>query len=96
MKNRDLIFSFDVGHSSIGWNVLQETVDGPNELALGTVIFTADGCLASKRRVFRRQRRTIRSRRQRIEDIEKLFIRQGLLTSEQLEHQQLNNPPVGQ
>lgn len=85
MKNRDLIFSFDVGHSSIGWNVLQETADGPNELALGTVIFTADGCLASKRRVFRRQRRTIRSRRQRIEDIEKLFIHQGLLTKEQLD-----------
>lgn len=85
MKKRDLIFSFDVGHSSIGWNVLQETADGPNELALGTVIFTADGCLTSKRRVFRRQRRTIRSRRQRIEDIEKLFVHQGLLTHEQLE-----------
>ena len=84
MKNRDLIFSFDVGHSSIGWNVLQETKTGPSELALGTVIFTADGCLASKRRDFRRQRRTIRSRRQRVADIEKLFIHQGILSEKQI------------
>ncbi len=70
---RDLIFSYDVGHSSIGWNVLRETATGPEEIALGTVIFEADGCLASKRRTYRRMRRTIRSRRQRVESIEKLF-----------------------
>jgi len=83
MKKRDLIFSFDEGHSSIGWNVIQETEAGPNVLALGTVTFTADGCLASKRRIFRGQRRTVRSRRQRIEDIEKLFIHQGILSETQ-------------
>ena len=85
MKNRDLIFSFDVGHSSIGWNVLQETDAGPNELALGTVTFESDGCLASKRRVHRGMRRNIRSRRLRIEDIEKLFVHQGILTEKQVD-----------
>ena len=82
---RDLIFSFDVGHSSIGWNVLKETDADPEEIALGTVIFEADGCLASKRRTYRRMRRTIRSRRQRIEAIEKLFIHQGILSRSQMD-----------
>jgi CRISPR-associated endonuclease Csn1 len=82
---RDLVFSFDVGHSSIGWNVLKETDAGPEEIALGTVIFEADGCLASKRRTYRRMRRTIRSRRQRVEAIEKLFAQQGILSRKQIE-----------
>jgi len=81
---RDLIFSFDVGHSSIGWNVLKEAASGPEEVALGTVIFESDGCLASKRRTYRRMRRTIRSRRQRIEAIEKLFVHQGILSKKQI------------
>lgn len=81
----DLIFSFDVGHSSIGWNVLKETDVGPEEVALGTVIFEADSCLASKRRTYRRMRRTIRSRRQRVESIEKLFVQQGILSPAQIE-----------
>lgn len=82
---RDLIFSFDVGHSSIGWNILKETSAGPEEVALGAVIFEADGCLASKRRTYRRMRRTIRSRRQRVEAIEKLFVQQGILSSSQID-----------
>ena len=82
---RDLIFSYDVGHSSIGWNVLKETASGPEEVALGTVIFEADGCLASKRRTYRRMRRTIRSRRQRVEAIEKLFVQQGILSRSQID-----------
>jgi len=82
---RDLIFSYDVGHSSIGWNVLKETANGPEEIALGTVIFEADGCLASKRRTYRRMRRTIRSRRQRIEAVEKLFVQQGILSRSQID-----------
>jgi CRISPR-associated endonuclease Csn1 len=82
---RNLIFSFDVGHSSIGWNVLKETGGSPEEVALGTVTFEADGCLASKRRVHRGMRRNIRSCRLRITDIEKLFIHQGILTEAQVE-----------
>jgi len=82
---RDLIFSFDVGHSSIGWNVLKETENKPEEVALGTVTFESDGCLASKRRVHRGMRRNIRSRRLRIADIEKLFVHQGILSAEEIE-----------
>ena len=82
---RDLIFSYDVGHSSIGWNVLKETANGPEEVALGAVIFEADGCLASKRRTYRRMRRTIRSRRQRVEAIERLFVQQGILSRSQID-----------
>ena len=81
---RNLIFSFDVGHSSIGWNVLKETDKSPEEVAHGTVTFESDGCLASKRRVHRGMRRNIRSRRLRIADIEKLFVHQGILSADQI------------
>lgn len=95
-KNNDLIFSFDVGHSSIGWNVLRETQDLPEQVALGTVLFENDGCLASQRRTYRRMRRTIRSRRQRIEALEKLFIHQKLLSEADIEatHKQGGGHPA--
>jgi len=46
----DLSLAFDVGHSSIGWAVLQSGADNsemPTLLGCGTVIFPADDCLAS-------------------------------------------------
>lgn len=61
------LFSFDIGHASIGWAAFD--IANPHEPALegcGTVIFPADDCLASQRRLFRRQRRHIRSTRMRI------------------------------
>jgi CRISPR-associated endonuclease Csn1 len=61
------LFSFDIGHASIGWAAFD--IGNPHEPALqgcGTVIFPADDCLASQRRLFRRQRRHIRSTRMRI------------------------------
>ena len=64
----DLQFAFDVGHSSIGWAVLQNRIDkAPELLGCGAVIFPADDCLASKRRRYRQMRRHIRATRQRIE-----------------------------
>jgi CRISPR-associated endonuclease Csn1 len=76
---RDLHLSFDVGHSSIGWAVLQNNAGiafglkktdhgnlSVNLLGCGSVIYRADDCLASARRSYRRQRRHIRSTRQRI------------------------------
>lgn len=54
-NSRDLHLAFDVGHSSIGWAVLQTpTADLPQLLGCGAVIFQADDCLASQRRGFRR------------------------------------------
>src|SRR4051812_43278854 len=77
----DLQLAFDVGHSSIGWAVL-ETVDNPTALpsikGCGVVTFPADDCLAIDRRNKRRQRRNIRSRKQRIERMELLLETMGV------------------
>lgn len=64
-----LTFSFDIGYASIGWAVISDAPNDelePNIEACGSVIFPADDCLASARRDYRRLRRNIRSRRQRI------------------------------
>lgn len=67
----DLQLAFDVGHSSIGWAVLDTRIDqAPALLGCGAVIFPADDCLASARRDYRRQRRHSRATRQRIERME--------------------------
>ena len=79
----DLQLAFDVGHSSIGWAVLNK--QGPNLLGCGAVIFPADDCLASQRRAFRRQRRHIRATRLRIARIKRLLAHLGVLTVEQLD-----------
>lgn len=79
----DLELAFDVGHSSIGWAVLNK--DGPNLLGCGAVIFPSDDCLASQRRAFRRQRRHIRATRLRIARLKRLLAHLGVLTNEQLD-----------
>jgi hypothetical protein len=79
----NLELAFDVGHSSIGWAVLNN--NGPNLLGCGAVIFPADDCLASQRRAFRRQRRHIRATRLRIARLKRLLAHLGVLTNEQLE-----------
>jgi CRISPR-associated endonuclease Csn1 len=86
----DLQLAFDVGHSSIGWAVLQSRtgvapVSNINILGCGSVVFRADDCLASSRRAYRRQRRHIRSTKQRIARM-KLVLRQiGALTKKELD-----------
>jgi CRISPR-associated endonuclease Csn1 len=94
--NAKLELAFDVGHSSIGWAVLQSSpssisqTPSPALLGCGVVTFGADDCLASKRRDYRRQRRHARSTRQRIARMEKLLAHLGVLSAEQLaaKHQQ--------
>lgn len=81
---RDLELSFDVGHSSIGWAVLQTNSDVEIN-GCGAVIFRADDCLASTRRQYRRQRRHIRSTRQRIKRMKALVLHLGVLTQAQLD-----------
>jgi CRISPR/Cas system Type II protein with McrA/HNH and RuvC-like nuclease domain len=81
---KDLELAFDVGHSSIGWAVLQNNP----QLELkgcGAVIFRPDDCLASKRRDYRRQRRHIRSTRQRIKRMKALLLHLSVLTQTQLD-----------
>lgn len=83
-KDGDLELSLDVGHSSIGWAVLlgqrKVQVEG-----CGVVIFRANDCLASSRRTYRRQRRHIRSTRQRIERIKLVLEHVGALKREELD-----------
>ena len=69
--NSVLQLSFDIGHSSIGWAVLETRIDkDPTLLGCGSVIFPADDCLASTRRGFRQMRRHARATRQRITRME--------------------------
>jgi CRISPR-associated endonuclease Csn1 len=113
-KIADLNLAFDVGHSSIGWAVLQ-TADGgtrsvasvparenggagvppandPTILGCGAVIFRADDCLASKRRGYRRQRRHIRSTRQRIARMKLLLQHLGVLSDGELNSVTTSSP----
>jgi len=78
-----LELGFDVGHSSIGWSVFQSKPFQP--LGTGSVIFPSDDCLTSKRRDYRRQRRHIRSTRQRIERIKQILESTGFLSRPELD-----------
>ncbi len=91
----DLQLAFDVGHSSIGWGVLQaagressQAKLSPalsiNILGCGAVTYRADDCLASARRGYRRQRRHIRSTRQRIARMKILLKHLGTLSEKEL------------
>jgi hypothetical protein len=89
----DLRFSFDVGHSSIGWAVLRSQPPDQAKagvqprveiLGTGVVTFGADDCLAVKRRHYRQQRRHTRSTRQRIARIEQLFAHLGIFSPGEL------------
>ena len=87
---KSLTFSFDVGHSSIGWSVLgckhkNPAIDEVRILGCGVVTFPIDDCLANQRRDFRRQRRHIRSTRLRIERMKRLLLHLGVMTREQLD-----------
>ena len=88
---RNLEISFDVDHSSIGWAVLNTS--GPVELkGCGAVVFRADDCLASSRRAYRRQRRHIRSTRQRIARMKIVLERLGVLTGQELNQVVTSSP----
>jgi hypothetical protein len=83
--NKDLQLSFDVGHSSIGWAVLETRIDkSPSIIATGVVNFPSGDCQALSRRTKRRLRRNTRSRKQRIERMEYLLAGLGVLSREKL------------
>lgn len=89
--SRDLELAFDVGHSSIGWAVLQPTgqsvsltQNSINLIGCGAVIYRADDCLVSGRRAYRRQRRHIRSIRQRVARMKILLEQLGVLSEAEL------------
>jgi hypothetical protein len=80
------LFSFDIGHASIGWAAFD--INKPREPVLegcGALLFPADDCLASQRRTFRRQRRHIRSTRMRIARMKEFLLGLGMLTQAELD-----------
>lgn len=80
------LFSFDIGHASIGWAVFDIHNPRMPELeGCGAVIFPADDCLASQRRDFRRQRRHIRSTRVRIARMKELLAGMKVLSQAELD-----------
>ena len=95
-----LTLALDVGHSSIGWALT--TNDGtkdtprPSIKGCGVVTFPTDDCLAGKRRVYRRQRRHVRSIRQRIRRMADVLIQIGALSEEGVskKHQQGGGHPA--
>lgn len=83
---KKLLFSFDIGHASIGWAVLDTTTSQKPELqGCGSVLFPTDDCLASTRRQLRRQRRHIRSTRMRIARMKRLLAHLGVLTEAEMD-----------
>jgi CRISPR-associated endonuclease Csn1 len=83
---KKLLFSYDIGHASIGWAAMDTTTEHkPELLGCGTVLFPTDDCLASNRRQLRRQRRHIRSTRTRIARIKMLLAHLGVLSAAQLD-----------
>lgn len=73
-KNGVLELGYDVGYASIGWAVL----DAEGVIGAGAVTFPPDDCLASQRRVFRRQRRHIRATRMRIARLKRVLAHLGV------------------
>jgi len=87
MNTPPLSLAFDIGHSSIGWAVLQPPVQRelePQLMGCGVVLFPADECLASARAGFRRQRRHIAATRNRIKRLKTLLNHLGVVSEAQL------------
>lgn len=97
-KSPRLELGFDVGHSSIGWSVLDTTDENalPSILGCGSVIFEKDSALANSRRLHRSQRRHVRATRQRIARMEKLLVHVGAFTADELnaKHRANGGSPV--
>lgn len=83
----NLELALDIGHSSIGWAVLQPN-DGPatppDLCGCGVVLFEKDSALASQRRLHRQQRRHVRATKTRIHRLEQLLAHLGALTPAEL------------
>ncbi|MBX7157969.1 MAG: hypothetical protein K1X66_06250 [Verrucomicrobiae bacterium] len=78
-----MILSFNWGKNSIGWSLLRSQ-PSLELLGTGVVTFSLNSCMAAERRNHRRQRRHIRSTRQRIVGIKKLLNELGVLEQEAL------------
>jgi len=81
-----IALSFDIGHSSIGWAVLKPNKDKSEILGCGAVVFPKEDCQNQQRAGFRRQRRNIAARRNRIKRLESFLTHIGALTPADVEY----------
>lgn len=80
-----LNLAFDVGHSSIGWSVINpKENEAPDILGCGVVLFEKDSALANQRRLHRSQRRHVRATRHRIARLERLLAYLGVISAADL------------
>ncbi|MBN2068848.1 MAG: hypothetical protein JW739_04350 [Opitutales bacterium] len=79
--------AFDIGYNSIGWAVLSHDKDGvAQELSgCGTLIFPKEDNQSKQRALFRRQRRNIAARRNRISRIRRFIVESGLMNQSQMD-----------
>lgn len=92
MENLD--FSFDVGHSSIGWSVFQKNKNMifPHIIGTGVVGFDDDMCQAKDRAAKRRTRKNIISHRNRIKLLRSIFLELNVLTPDELDNSKTEFP----
>ena len=77
--------ALDIGHSSIGWAVIDSSSQTPTVHGCGTVVFPAEDCQNQQRAGFRRQRRNIAATRNRISRLEGYLQHIGALGSADIE-----------
>lgn len=86
--------SFDIGHSSIGWSVFKRESGAlfPHLLGSGAVIFDDDCCMAKSRAGFRRMRKNIAARRERIKRLREVLSAMGVMSREELDNAKTDYP----
>lgn len=81
----DLFFSYDIGYQSVGWAVLNIATHPPDVKGAGVLLFNPETCQNKQRTGFRRARRNIAARRNRIDRIRSLLDQQGIISREETE-----------
>lgn len=86
--------SFDIGHSSIGWSLFNKEIGAlfPTLKGSGAVIFDDDCCMAKSRSGFRRMRKNIAARRNRIKRLREVLSAMGVMSREELDNAKTDYP----
>lgn len=86
--------SFDIGYSSIGWSVFKIAHGDafPILCGCGSLVFDDDCCMAKSRAAFRRARKNIASRRNRIKRMRKVLLSMGVMGPEELDNAKTDYP----
>ncbi len=90
----DLELAFDIGYSSIGWSVFKKDVNVifPDIIGSGVFIFDDEDCQAKARGAFRRIRRNVAARRERIARLRKVLLDMNVMSEEELDNSKTNYP----